>query len=65
MFKSLVVALDLGDHGDRALLTTKALASPPPVKVALVTVSYPGTPTDADSWESSSVPLLSPALPRR
>ena len=51
MFKTLIVALDLGDDGDHALSAVEALASTAPVTVELVTVSYPGTPTDADSWE--------------
>ena len=51
MFKTLIVALDLGDDGDHALSAVEALASTAPVTVELVTVSYPGTSTDADSWE--------------
>ena len=51
MFRTFVVALDLGDDGDRALPVVEALASRGPVAVELVTVSSPGMPAEADSWE--------------
>ena len=51
MFRTFVVALDLGDDGDRALPVVEALASRGPMAVELVTVSSPGMPAEADSWE--------------
>jgi nucleotide-binding universal stress UspA family protein len=51
MFKTLVVALDLADDGDRALPVVQALAKRGSVAVDLVTVSEPGMPTEADVWE--------------
>lgn len=51
MFKTLVVALDLEDDGDRALAVVEALAKQAPVRVDLITVSAPGMPTAADAYE--------------
>ena len=51
MFKTLVVALDLDDDGDRALPIVHALASRSQVGVDLVTVSDPGMPAAADAFE--------------
>jgi nucleotide-binding universal stress UspA family protein len=51
MFKTLVVALDLADDGDRALPIVQALARRGSVAVDLVTVSEPGMSTEADAYE--------------
>lgn len=51
MFKTLVVALDLEADGDRALPVVQALARIGPVRVDLVTVSSPGMPMAADTYE--------------
>ena len=51
MFKTLVVALDLDDDGDRALPVVHALARRAHLRVDLVTVSEPGMPSAPDAYE--------------
>ena len=51
MFTSIVVALDLGSVGDRALPFTASLATLGRLPVELITISSPGMPTAVDLYE--------------
>ena len=51
MFTSIVVALDLGSVGDRALPFTASLATLGGLPVELITISSPGMPTAVDLYE--------------
>ena len=50
-FSSIVVALDLGSSGDRALLVARSLAEHSGIPVELVTVSSPNVADDVDAYE--------------
>ncbi len=50
-FSSIVVALDLGSSGDRALLVARSLAEHSNIPVELVTVSSPNVADDVDAYE--------------
>ena len=72
MFTSIVVALDLGNVGDRALPFTASLATLGRLPVELITISSPGMPTAVDLYELErrakglrAGALLLPRPPRR
>ncbi len=50
-FSSIVVALDLGSTGDRALVVARSLAEHSGIPVELVTVSSPNVADDVDAYE--------------
>ena len=50
-FSSIVVALDLGSTGDRALVVARSLAEHSGIPVELVTVSSPNVADDVDVYE--------------